>query len=354
MGNDDLDTKFAQIVSILGFTISDEEIMDHLLSNDVNVSKTIASLLSRKRKVTVEKTDLLKKFKQPKPMIPQQPMTLTVENVAHHVPCYLEQDILPDNLADLLLKEMLMESKSWGLLPVVIFQKELVSSHTTSLYVNEDANQRNYYYNGTKSESKRMFTPLIQQAADILTIRVNELYSERKRSSLEINGKWVPDIAVANHYSGTHESVGAHSDKLTYIGPKPVIASLTLGATRTFRLKRIGNAVHKAKTYDIILPHNTLLIMFPPCQEEFKHEVPKVGASLNTTLGTFIKHPMSQNSRICLTYRMTRSEYADRVPNCKCSRPAELRPVTKQPQSAGRYFYICGTGKCDYFEWLKK
>jgi alkylated DNA repair dioxygenase AlkB len=347
--SDEVDSKFAQVVAVLGDTISHETIMDQLLVHDLNVPKTIDILLSKKRK---SQQQVLKQFKQPKLTVFQSPITLT-KNVSDFVPCHLERDILPPELADNLLKEMLIESNTWGLLPVIIFQKELYSSHTTALYVNSKANDRTYYYNGTKSESKRPFTELTIQAADILAKRVNELYPIEKRSHLEIKGKWIPDIAVVNHYAGPQESVGPHSDKLTYIGPRPVIASLTLGATRTFRLKRVANGSIKAQTYDILLTHNTLLVMFPPCQEEFKHEVPKVGASLNTTLGTFVKHSISQSSRICLTYRMTRPEFADHVPKCKCSIPAELRPVIKQEKSTGKYFYICGTGKCDYFSWLQ-
>lgn len=115
--------------------------------------------------------------------------------------------------------------------------------------------------------------------------------------------------------------MGLHSDRLTPLGPLPIIASLSLGATRTFRLHRrqllasqdrrgggagsltgaaalpssaeaaggsggtvralaaVAGAVGGAagtgapSRVDIPLPHNSLLLMWPPTQEGWKHEV---------------------------------------------------------------------------------
>ena len=113
-----------------------------------------------------------------------------------------------------------------------------------------------------------------------------------------------------------------HTDKLTALGRRPTIASLSLGATRTFRVTRApvreprgggaagtpaeqrpsqgklagasagagaqglgqaavggvgqgrgGGGASAVSGADIALPHNTLLIMWPPMQEEFLHEV---------------------------------------------------------------------------------
>lgn len=93
---------------------------------------------------------------------------------------------------------------------------------------------------------------------------------------------------------------GGHqaADRLQTLGPRAIIASLSLGATRTFRISRarprgrpdaaeVGPASDGAgggapaaaagqnelSSVDIPLPHNTLVIMWPPMQEEWKHEV---------------------------------------------------------------------------------
>lgn len=139
------------------------------------------------------------------------------------------------------------------------------------------------------------------------------------------------------------QGVGAHSDQLTTLGPLPIIASLSLGAQRTFRLtpqpdlsplgaalllrpqqrqqqagwqgagsgrpphqvgkgtpggapgatalahatipqllRASGGSAARAAAaaaaagitrIDVPLPHNTLLVMFPPVQECWRHEV---------------------------------------------------------------------------------
>jgi alkylated DNA repair dioxygenase AlkB len=63
--------------------------------------------------------------------------------------------------------------------------------------------------------------------------------------------------------------VGLHADAELEMGP--VIASLSLGATRTFRLKARDGTV----AFSEGLPGGSLLIMAGQTQKNFKHEVPK-------------------------------------------------------------------------------
>ncbi|KAG6379108.1 hypothetical protein JVT61DRAFT_11545 [Boletus reticuloceps] len=65
---------------------------------------------------------------------------------------------------------------------------------------------------------------------------VNDEMRQRERLPLEWTGRhgadrqlWHANVAAANCYEGTQESVGYHSDQLTYLGPYPTIASLSLG-----------------------------------------------------------------------------------------------------------------------------
>jgi hypothetical protein len=64
---------------------------------------------------------------------------------------------------------------------------------------------------------------------------VNEEMRKRKRFPLEWGGSgadepiWRANVAASNCYEGAKESVGLHSDQMTYLGPYPTIASLTLG-----------------------------------------------------------------------------------------------------------------------------
>jgi alkylated DNA repair dioxygenase AlkB len=66
-----------------------------------------------------------------------------------------------------------------------------------------------------------------------------------------------------------NDSVGLHADAEPEMGP--VIASVSLGAERLFRLRsRSGRMAFAEK-----LQHGSLLIMAGDTQKNFRHEVPK-------------------------------------------------------------------------------
>jgi hypothetical protein len=76
----------------------------------------------------------------------------------------------------------------------------------------------------------------MEEACRIIERIVNTQISQRKQFSLEWGealgaegSVWQPNVAAANCYSGGKENVGFHSDALTYLGPYPTIASLSLG-----------------------------------------------------------------------------------------------------------------------------
>lgn len=77
------------------------------------------------------------------------------------------------------------------------------------------------------------------------------------------------NAALCNLYRNGNDSVGLHSDAEAEMGP--VIASVSLGAERLFRLKRSNGDVAFAER----LPHGSLLIMAGATQKNFRHEVPK-------------------------------------------------------------------------------
>jgi len=77
------------------------------------------------------------------------------------------------------------------------------------------------------------------------------------------------NAVLCNLYRNGSNSVGLHADAEPEIGP--VIASVSLGAERLFRLKGHNGAVALAER----LPHGSLSIMAGKTQKDFKHEVPK-------------------------------------------------------------------------------
>ena len=77
------------------------------------------------------------------------------------------------------------------------------------------------------------------------------------------------NAVLCNLYRDGNDSVGLHADAEPEMGP--VIASVSLGAERLFRLKRKDGSV----AFSERLPHGSLLIMAGKTQKNFKHEVPK-------------------------------------------------------------------------------
>jgi alkylated DNA repair dioxygenase AlkB len=77
------------------------------------------------------------------------------------------------------------------------------------------------------------------------------------------------NAVLCNLYRDGSDSVGVHADAEPEMGP--VIASVSLGAERLFRLKRKNGTVAFAER----LPHGSLLIMAGETQKNFRHEAPK-------------------------------------------------------------------------------
>jgi len=75
----------------------------------------------------------------------------------------------------------------------------------------------------------------MEEACQVIEEIVNAEMMKRPRYPMEWGGRkpgdplWKANVAASNCYQGTKESVGFHSDQLTYLGPYPTIASLSLG-----------------------------------------------------------------------------------------------------------------------------
>ncbi|MFT7289442.1 MAG: alkylated DNA repair dioxygenase AlkB [Halieaceae bacterium] len=90
---------------------------------------------------------------------------------------------------------------------------------------------------------------------------------------------------LANLYRDNEDSMGLHADDEPELGAQPVIASLSLGEERLFRLKhRHRRDLPAARIH---LEHGSLLLMGGQTQANWKHELPKqraaCGARINLT-----------------------------------------------------------------------
>lgn len=77
---------------------------------------------------------------------------------------------------------------------------------------------------------------------------------------------------LANLYRDGKDHMGWHSDDERELGAAPVIASLSLGAERTFQLR---NRRSPKQRIDIELASGSLLIMGPELQQQWQHALPK-------------------------------------------------------------------------------
>jgi len=91
---------------------------------------------------------------------------------------------------------------------------------------------------------------------------------------------------LANLYRDGNDSVDWHADDESELGPEPVIASLSLGATRRFDLR------HRTTGYTVRvdLPPGSVVVMSGRCQAEWVHRVAKTkrpaGPRINLTFRT--------------------------------------------------------------------
>ena len=97
---------------------------------------------------------------------------------------------------------------------------------------------------------------------------------------------------LANLYRDGADSVAWHADDEPELGDNPIIASLSLGGTRKFQMKRKQERAFSR--IDIELHDNSLLIMAGSLQHDWLHRIPKtrrpVAARINLTFRRI--HPL--------------------------------------------------------------
>ena len=91
------------------------------------------------------------------------------------------------------------------------------------------------------------------------------------KSALEKTFDIKLNACLANLYRDGLDSNGWHADDEPELGEQPIIASISLGATRKFQIK------HKKTTEKsaIDLTHGSLLLMGKGMQTQYKHQIPK-------------------------------------------------------------------------------
>lgn len=80
---------------------------------------------------------------------------------------------------------------------------------------------------------------------------------------------------LINLYRDGKDSVAWHADDEPELGDAPVIASLSLGATRDFQMRHRNAGCNGLPVLKLPLASGSLLIMRGPTQKYWLHQVPK-------------------------------------------------------------------------------
>jgi alkylated DNA repair dioxygenase AlkB len=121
----------------------------------------------------------------------------------------------------------------------------------------------NYTYSRREYKPLAWTPQLLSLKAQVEAATPTEAYAKSNLSKVPYNA------VLCNLYRNGNDSVGLHADAEPEMSP--VIASVSLGIERLFRLKGKDGGVAFAER----LPHGSLLIMAGHTQKNFKHEVSK-------------------------------------------------------------------------------
>jgi alkylated DNA repair dioxygenase AlkB len=105
---------------------------------------------------------------------------------------------------------------------------------------------------------------------------------EIKEKIEAVQGRY--NYCLLNRYRSGSDSMGWHSDDEPEMGN--VIGSLSLGATRKFRIRH--NASRETMTFSV--GHGTLIIMAGTMQQFWQHEVPKTKQNVGERINLTFRH----------------------------------------------------------------
>lgn len=148
--------------------------------------------------------------------------------------------------------EQLTQQTSWQQPQVSIYGRHVAVPRLVAWYGDAEAS---YRYSGL-THQPLSWTPLLAQ----IRAQVEQAVGQ------PLNG------VLLNYYRDGQDSMGWHSDDEAELGTNPLIASLNLGGTRRFDLRRKG---HNRIEHSLNLQHGSLLVMRGATQHHWQHQVAK-------------------------------------------------------------------------------
>lgn len=162
----------------------------------------------------------------------------------------------------------LRDELRWEQRAIVLFGRSVLQPRLIAW-----AGELAYRYSGQTLEP-RAFTPTLARL----------LRAVGERAGVPFNH------VLANRYRDGRDSMGLHADDEAELGADPVVATLSLGATRRLVVKPRRKSEALVPALD--LEHGSLLIMGGTCQRHYVHGIPR--------------QPRVLDERISLTFRWLR------------------------------------------------
>ncbi|MEJ6523986.1 MAG: alpha-ketoglutarate-dependent dioxygenase AlkB [Opitutales bacterium] len=167
--------------------------------------------------------------------------------------------------ADFLL-DQLLRTIEWKQNTIKMYGKENPVPRLEAWYGDKG---KSYAYSGIKMEP-RPWTD------DLLFIK----------KSIEAKAGVIFNSVLINYYRNGQDRVAWHSDDEKELGRNPIIASVSLGAERNFKLRHKHYKSNDQKE-QIILNHGSFLLMEGTTQHNWMHEIPRtakpIGPRINLT-----------------------------------------------------------------------
>lgn len=163
------------------------------------------------------------------------------------------------------LFKKLRKETAWEARKIKVFGKEHMQPRLTAWYGDEG---KSYSYSGMDWKPKSWNASLDQIKNQVIALSGHSFNS-----------------VLLNLYRYGKDSMGWHSDDEPELGSNPVIASVSLGAVRRFRLRHRHDKTIRSESID--LQDGSLLLMLGETQLNWQHALPKtsreVGERINLT-----------------------------------------------------------------------
>ena len=177
------------------------------------------------------------------------------------------------------LYQLLLTTLPWQSDIVTLFGK----THVTRRQIVWMGDEGLSYRYGGHTHQATGWHPLVFHVKQLIEDKIEALWSDNNKTAHSI-GKYQPpyfNACLLNYYPSGAEGMGYHADDEKELGDQPLIAALSLGATRKMLFKH-KQVEHKSKTYknmpdkvDLYLASGQLIVMAGVTQQHWKHSIAK-------------------------------------------------------------------------------